>query len=175
VTYKRLFVLLEGDDDERFLRSIIVELFRDKFDSIIPFQYAQKNPKMIDKFIRSIRSMNADYLYLGDINNEPCISGKKSKIESKLREMNNSKMVIVVREIESWYLAGLDDSNCKKLKVSIIRNTDNLTKEKFFQLKPKSFSSKKDFMIEILKHFSLNTAVRKNKSFKYFIQKYIPK
>ncbi|MHC4361138.1 MAG: hypothetical protein ACYSTN_10185, partial [Planctomycetota bacterium] len=84
-------------------------------------------------------------------------------------DINN--VIVIVKEIESWYLAGLDSKNCKKLGIKVFRKTDNITKEQFDKLRPRKFNSRIDFMIEILKRFSMETAKRKNKSFDYFIAK----
>ena len=86
--------------------------------------------------------------------------------------------MIVKKEIESWYIAGLSDTNLKKLKIKLTAKgkkgdiTGNMTKEKFNKLMPKRFDSRIDFMLEILNQFSLNTAKKRNKSFSYFISKH---
>ena len=94
--------------------------------------------------------------------------------DKKLSFLQNgvAQIAIVVKEIESWYLAGLDNKQSKNLKIPILNSTDDITKEKFNQLIPKKFDSKLDFMTESLKCFSIETAKLKNKSFKYFIEKY---
>ncbi len=79
----------------------------------------------------------------------------------------------MIPEIEGWLLAGLDEKATKKLKVSYFDNTQNITKEKFDQLIPKRFDSRIDFILEILKHFSIDVAKEKNKSFAYFVNKYL--
>ncbi|ACB52151.1 hypothetical protein cce_2803 [Crocosphaera subtropica ATCC 51142] len=47
-------------------------------------------------------------------------------------------------------------------------------KEQFNQSIPQKFSSRVDFMIEVLKAYSLNTVIKKesNQSLVYFINKY---
>jgi len=79
----------------------------------------------------------------------------------------------VRKEIESWYLAILDDGKCKEFGVPSFR-TDDVTKEQFNGLIPKKFDSGIDFMREILKSFDIEIAKRKNRSFKYFAEKYDP-
>ena len=81
--------------------------------------------------------------------------------------------MVVVRGIESWYFAGLDNIRSKKLKIRRnFENTNNLTKEQFKTLIPKSFDSEIDFMIEILNLFSIEIAKNKNDSFKHFLEKF---
>jgi len=78
---------------------------------------------------------------------------------------------VVKIEIESWYLALLDNNTCRKFKIKLskIKNTDHITKEQFNALIPKKFDSRVDFMIEILDCASIETARQRNTSFKYFI------
>lgn len=172
MAYKRLWVLLEGNDDERFFERVIKPIFRNMYDSVRPWQYAQKQTKKVNAFLRSIKSMDSDYFFWGDINRLPCVTAKKNSITRKYGvrvDINN--VIIVVKEIESWYLAGLDDKARKELGISTFHNTDNITKEKFTELMPRKFDSRIDFMVEILKKFSVNTAKQKNKSFGYFISR----
>lgn len=81
-----------------------------------------------------------------------------------------ANVVIVTREIESWYLAGLDDQSCKALGLSKFSHTNDITKDQFERMIPEK-SIRIDFMIEILKKFSRETANRKNKSFRYLMKK----
>jgi hypothetical protein len=50
--------------------------------------------------------------------------------------------------------------------------TDELTKEDFNGLIPPKFDSRIDFMFELLKYFSIDTAEKKNQSFRFFITRY---
>lgn len=173
MSYKRLYVLIEGVDDERFIESIIEPLLRTKYDLIKPYQYKQKTRKTIKALISSIEKIDfADYFFLRDINDSPCVTARLEIIKTKYADrIDINNIIIVVKEIESWYLAGLDDQGCKDLAVQTFRSTDNITKERFKALMPKKFDLQIDFMVEILKRFSLETAIQKNKSFDYFMKK----
>lgn len=170
--YKQLFLLIEGDDDERFFNEVINVKLGGKYDSIIPWKYADKKPVQIARFLRSISSMGADYLYVADINDNPCVTMKKQKVKEKLPDIENNKVVIVIREIESWYLAGLDKTKTGHFRIHFHPTTDDVSKEQFNALIPNRFDSRVDFMVEILNHFSIETAKRRNKSFAYFINKH---
>ena len=112
--------------------------------------------------------MNADYLFFGDIDNFPCITEKKSRIIEKFGErLDINKIYIVIKEIESWYLAGLDDAKLRKLNINeTIDNTNNITKEDFERLMPNR-ASKIDFMQRIIELYDIDTAKTKNESFNY--------
>jgi hypothetical protein len=119
--------------------------------------------------------MNANYIFTADIDRAKCISTKKDYIKSKVTNIDLSNIVVVIQEIESCYLAGLDDDSCKSLGIKLKENTtDFITKEDFNRLIPKKFqASRIDFMIEILNLFNINIAQERNSSLKHFCEKYL--
>jgi len=172
MTYKRLWVLLEGNDDERFFERVIKPIFENTYDFVRPWQYAQKRAEKVKNFLRSIKSIGSDYFFWGDINSLPCVTAKKTRIKRRYgARVDIDNVIIVVQEIESWYLAGLDNKSCKELGLRIFRSTDNITKEQFNSLMPKKFDSRIDFMVEMLKRFRTEKAKQKNRSFSYFMAK----
>ncbi len=117
--------------------------------------------------------MNADYIYVSDVDG-PCVTARKGKIKSQYGELlEDGRIGIVIKVIESWYLGGLNNDDAKKFTGRTFRTTDNVIKEQFENLISRKFDSKTDFMIEILKFFSIGVAKRKNKSFKYFCDRFI--
>ncbi|MEL4897816.1 hypothetical protein [Crocosphaera sp. Alani8] len=121
--------------------------------------------------------MKADYIYLADNDNATCIIEKKEIIKNRFNNIDWKTIIVVCKEIESWYYAGLTEEEFKKLgieKPGKYKNTDNLIKEQFNRSIPKNFNSRVDFMIEVLKAYNLNTVINKqsNKSLLYFIGKY---
>lgn len=172
MTYKRLFIWVEGNDDERLFTKIIKPIFQNSYNWIEVRPYANMKKGKLINYLVSIQSMNADYIYVSDINNSPCITAKKQKIKDKYPSIDESRIAIIVREIESWYLAGLNNNESKNLKIKMTQATDDITKEQFDQFQPKQFESRIDFMLEILNRFSIDTAKQKNTSFGYFLRKY---
>ena len=169
--YKQLWVIVDGNDDERFFERI-KPLLEKKYDSVQIWKYAQEPLKRIKNFLKSIKAMNSDYFFFRDINNSPCVTAKKEKLKKEYKKtIDVDNIIILIKEIESWYLSGLDAKKSKELRIRTFRNTDNITKEKFNGLIPKKFDSRIDFMAEILKRFSVETAKRKNRSFDYFMAK----
>jgi hypothetical protein len=134
-------------------------------------EYAQLSPQKIKAFLKSLKSEGGDYLFLGDLHNEPCVTAKKEKMINKISCLTPTQIFVVAREIEAWYLAGLDDGNCRVLRIRHTRTTDLVTKEQFNHLIPRKFNSRLDFMLEILKRFSTDVAKRRNRSFGYFARK----
>lgn len=171
--YKRLFILIEGNDDERLFQRIIKNGLQEKYDDIKLWKYSEEPYKRRKDFLRSINSMGADYIYIADYDeNTRCITAKKQGVKNKIENINEDRIMVVINEIESWFLAGLNNNWCRRFKIPSYTNTDNITKEQFNSLIAKKFDSRIVSMREILKCFSIETAIQKNESFKYFIEKY---
>jgi hypothetical protein len=171
MNYKLLFFLVEGDDDERFFQKIIKPKFEEKYNTVI-WKYAQEKNTKVDNFLKSIKAMGAKYIFVVDINSAPCVTSKKQEIQNKFKNIDIDRIIVVIKEIEGWYLAGLDAKSSKELNIRSYETTDDISKEQFNDLMSKKFDSRTDFMAEILKRYSIETAKQKNKSFKYFIEKY---
>jgi len=169
---KRLFILVEGEDDIRFFGRIIKPLFISRYESIEIIAYACIKRVKVNNFLKSVRQMNNDYIFVADIDSERSVRDKKQLLYFHFNNIEGYSIVIVIKEIESWYYAGLSATASKDIGVADLNTTDDLFKEDFNQLMPRHFESRIDFMFEILKSFSLETAVLKNRSFKFFVQRY---
>jgi hypothetical protein len=172
--YTKLYIFVEGDDDDRFFNKIVRDLFKNKYDEIEIHGYSQKTGEYINAFLKSIGKMGADYICQSDLDEAPCASKRKERLKERFSGFEENRIIVVKVEIESWYLALLDDNACRRFKIrpSKIKNTDHITKEQFDALIPKKFDSRVDFMVEILECASIETAKQRNTSFKYFIDKY---
>jgi len=167
MSYKELYIWVEGNDDERFFKRIIEPMLQKKYDNIYIIAYSQMKKEKRKSFLKSIKSMGADYIFVTDIDKSPCVTARKEEFEEFKYIIDKGKIVVVVKEIESWYLAGLDT---KKIKIPHFELTDDITKEEFNKLI--SGNSRIDSMLKILNNFSIEMAKQRNKSFKYFIDKY---
>jgi len=116
--------------------------------------------------------MRADYIFVADINSVPCVTELKQELTRSYKNLDEDRVVAVIKEIESWYLAGLDDTHAESLNLPKFTTTNDVTKEQFNPLIAKRFNSRIDFMQELLKRFSMTIAERKNSSFSYFVEKY---
>ena len=190
MTYRTLYILVEGGDDARFFERVVRPMFEDEFGHVQLWQYSQQEKEKVNKFLDSIRAMQgggiADLIIVADLDESPCVTDRKERIPSGFRSLSagqspgqptgpfsSTRILIVCREIESWYLADLNDEECKRLGLTTtIDNTDRISKEQFLDLMPDRFDSKSEFMLEILRVFDHETARSKNSSFRYFMQKY---
>lgn len=173
MSYRILFILIEGEDDERFFKNQIEPILLNKYDMIKLWTYAKKPKKKIKQLLNSINAMGAKYIFTADNNNSPCITHRREAIKRAIPLLNDSRISIVVEEIESWYLAGLDDREAKDLIRESFNSTDHITKEMFNSYIPSKYDSRIDFMIEILKRYSIEIAKGKNRSFNYFKVKFL--
>lgn len=168
----RIFV--EGKDDKRFIDNILTPyvLSSNKI-TVIPIQYAQKIPIIVDKNIQTLVAKNQDYIFLGDYDSSQiCITSKKDDFIEKFNHLDSDFIFIVKDEIESWFVSGIDTDLEEFSEFEIPENTEYVTKEMFDEMwKNSHFDSRIDFMMEISKSFNFDLAISRNNSFRYFIEK----
>jgi hypothetical protein len=175
--YNRLYIWVEGPDDKEFFDKVIKPRFERKYGrgKVHIRQYSEMKNEEVISLIKGLKARGHDCIGVADINKAPCVSERKrEKQGEEFRDIDEDKIVIVVRKIESWYLAGLDSDACKKLGITELKNTDKVAKGKFDSLwrRNKRFNFRLDFRSELLKFFDIETAKKKNKSFRYFVEKY---
>ena len=103
---KRLYILVEGEDDVRFFGRIMKPLFVPHYDSVEILPYASIKRVKVNNFLKSYRQMKNDYIFVADIDTERSVRDKK-QILYHLVNVNGNIIVVVIMEIESWYYAGL--------------------------------------------------------------------
>lgn len=183
--YKQLLIYVEGINDRRFLDKVIVPKFGELgYDHVSVEEYKgdgyKGNCKKISDFIKNIKkiddkpNINFHYIFLTDHDNYPSIQAKKDAISSRIRHIEDDKIVVVIIEIEAWYLAGLDENASRKHQLPHLQHTNDITKEKFEEIIPKAYKKLEiPFRLKILEDYCLETAKTKNDSFKYFHDKFL--
>ena len=167
-----LLIFVEGPDDDRFVKRIFYDILSTRYSWVKTFQYSRKKPVSVCSYVHSIISMNSDYIFFVDLDFCPCISKKKDIILNQYPCLDKKKIIVVKKEIECWYLAGINDEDIKAFGLNDFRSTDGLDKE-IFKLKiPKEYVFRVDFMQEICSRYSIPTAIIKNTSFRYFVEKH---
>lgn len=157
----QLFIFVEGSDDERFFR----HFFPEKNVKII--QYAHMSHQDFRKMIQSTCYIdNADYIVITDADGAT-VEDKKNKFVDRHPHCDRNKLFVSQREIESWYLAGLNREETLKRKIKYIPNTNEVSKEQFEQLVPKGYSLI-HFKREILEIYDFCEARKRNESFNQF-------
>ena len=163
---------MEGNDDKVFSDNIIRPVIQRKYQKIHLIKYSELKTEKVLQLIDSTIEIRADYIFITDIDKQPCPSGRKNEVREVYHNLDDERIQIVIKKIESWYLAGLDDKSKRKLNIVFEGSTDNLGRGKFNKLFPKH-SSMKAIKNEILNYFDIDTAILKNQSFKYFYNKYL--
>jgi hypothetical protein len=155
-----MHVLVEGRDDREFFNVVIRPILQEQYDHVQIWEYAGATIERRISYLRSVQAMNADYLFVTDINTSPCITERKGYLVDSHRNMiDPGRAIIVRREIESWYMAGVDDHACQEFGITSPSHTDDVTKEQFRSLMPGRFKdSVVDFMTAILRGFRVELA-----------------
>ena len=123
MAYRILFIFLEGDDDERFFDRVIKPKYEKIYDYVQLWKYAQETKQRVNDFLQNINNINmekdmqAEYLFVSDMDESPCVTDKKARIASKFEKLSEEHILIVCRKIESWYLAGLNDEGCRQIGI----------------------------------------------------------
>ena len=170
--YRRLWLLVEGTDDRRFCNEALLPVFQKTFNHVAIWEYSQQKLAKTVSFIRSMESMNADYLLFGDIDERPRVTATKDELTAQLPVLSWDRVVVVRSEIEAWYLAGLDESACRDLHLDQVADVDAVTKEQFDHLVGGRVNHT-NAMVNILKRYDVEVARRRSPSFRYFWQKHV--
>ena len=164
----RLVVWVEGDRDRRFVEAMIKPRLGPAYALVIVREYRQQKTALVNRLLRAMSHQGFGRLFIADINSAPCVTVRKEKVKERYPELKDQEIVVVSKEIESWYLAGLTADGAAALKVTPPTSTDRLTKEDLDRLRPSEFDSELDFLLELLKYFDGTTACKRNQSFAYF-------
>ena len=158
-----LLVFVEGYYDERFFASVFFENTSVQF-----VQYATLKPEKVEAFLKSIKQTpTLDYIFFGDGDGNS-VNEKKNILTTKYKEIEQDKVFIVQYEIESWYYAGVRESDCKKLKlIKFEYLTNDLTKEDLDakMIKP---SEREYVLSKLLDFYTIELAEKRNDSLKLF-------
>lgn len=168
----RLYIFVEGNDDERFFEAVIVPLFKKYYKEVEILKYAQWKKKKVNLFMQSIETLGFEYIFTRDIDDAATLGAKIREMLERYEQLDCKTITIVISEIESWYLAGLNKKSSMEMRIEYFTDTEPIVKEDFNLVYRSRYRSRIDFMREILKRFSTTEAAQKNKSFKFFITKY---
>jgi hypothetical protein len=169
---KYIVIFVEGVDDKRFFERVIQPVFEEKDYGVLVWTYQNEQPRKVRSFLQNIMQMGGCYIFTTDINNSPCITHKKQKVQRRFKGVDPAKIEVVIKEIESWYLSVINEDKCPTVvRRCCLPNTDDVDKEGFHAIRPSKFDSDTDFKLEILKYCSIEKAIQRNNSFRHFYEK----
>ena len=163
----KIVVWVEGDTDRRLFEAVVKPLLERSYSLVLARGYRQQKRSIMNRLLRGMSHEGFDRMLVADINSAPCATSRKERLKAQFNDLNDREIIVVSKEIESWYLAGLTPAGAETLKINCPSSTDNVTKQEFERLRPPRFDSQLDFMIELLKYFDAATACKRNRSFAY--------
>ncbi len=154
------------------MRHILKGNFHYKDFKII--QYAQINVSKVSYYIKQCAQAGYNFIFLHDMDDAKDKDNRKKEVQTNYGIEQLESIIIVITEIESWYLAGIDFKRFKIKKNKII-NTETVTKEDFYNIIDKTTLKKKypnvTKLTEILASFNMEQGKQENSSFNDFITK----
>ena len=167
---KTLLVFVEGASDRRFFERVIQPFALPLRMRIV--EYASVPNREINRILAETRSIGSSCLFTKDRDLAPCATSRKEKVRETHPSLSASDILVVSREIESWYLAGITNETAKRLGIrNLPDRTDDCVKRDPEHCKPGRFDSRNDFMLEILNRYDVPLARTRNNSFDYLLRR----
>ena len=94
-SYRILWLLVEGADDRRFCRDVLIPVFQTTFDHVDIWDYSEEENSRLTRLLQSVDSMIADYLLFGDIDDRPCVTATKEYITRGIPRLEWDRIVVV--------------------------------------------------------------------------------
>jgi len=145
--------------DEEFVNIVIKPwlLRKEMYLDTIMYMYAHRKKELVENYIKTVLEKNEDVICLTDSTHAPCITKRKGNlINYEIGEFTLSSIYVVVKVIESWILAGVDNKTCKRLSVPYLSRTDHVHKNEFYEVISKSkFKPRVSCRIEMLKNYDI--------------------
>ena len=167
--FKNILIFVEGPDDKRFFEKILRNRIERKYEGFTYhiIKYQEKSDDVINNYINSYNEMNSEIFLFRDFDSGPCISERKSEIQNHFN-LPDEKIFIVKHEIESWYLAGLNQQYLQRIGVTeAFNNTEDISKRRFNEI----ISGRTHLKLEMLDNFKFRIAMSKNSTFRYVVEK----
>jgi hypothetical protein len=174
MTASPLYVLLEGPDDERFFSRIVRPLLAERGYEMRIWKYACEKRQRTINLLHAVKKGGHAYIFVRDLDRTPYARLRVQETLDRFGHAIDPEMVvIVVPEIEGWYLAGVSEGAAARLGVCVPSwRTDRITKEVFRSLIPRGIS-RIEFMQAILEEYDVALARKKNRSFRYFMDWFV--
>lgn len=168
----KLYIFMESGDDERFFTRVIIPLLRKRYPEIEAILYAEDQPKETRKYLKAITCSGDFYIFSRDLDDSTCIVARRESTATKY-QIDTQNVIIVCKEIESWYLCGVKATDCKKIGIKHdCHMTDDVSKESFERKLP-SGASKSEIFGLMLERYDIELGKSRNLSLRYFMRKWV--
>jgi len=119
-----LLVFVEGGSDRRFFERAIQPFALPLRMRVV--EYASVPNREINRILVEKRRIGSPCMFVKDRDLAPCATSRKEKVQETHPPLAARDIVVVSREIESWYMAGITQETAKRLG---IRNLPDKTDE----------------------------------------------
>lgn len=188
----KLYLFIEGEWDRMFFETFLDAYLCKKynFEKITCIEFAEK-PESREMLRRFIKEGKVNFLLCPDLDSEykkgkegedirlekiKKLAQQEFKLDSEedIKTVQN-KSFVVVQKIESWYLAGFNETFCNERKIAFYEDTEMTTKGTFIKIAKqlqKRPSMLRDMLRKTYRHkFSIEEAKERNQSFRKFFDK----
>ncbi len=165
-----IYILVEDDWDRDYYEKILEPKLYEKYNQVIPYKYIRKPKPEVIKYVKVMLKIGADYYVLTDLNHSPSIECAKEKVSKRMGNLiDYDNIIVVIKEIECWIMAGMKDSILKQCPMSLnISNTEIYDKEEFL---PMMSHNPSVFYTRILNTYDIDKALERNSSLTYFVNR----
>ena len=161
----RYFFFVEGGSDEYFFRRLPkLEVYDIKI-----IEYAKLTIEKVNGYLKSLEGCGTPYTFFADAD-QSSVDEKIDKIFQKYNKVSRERICIVEREIESWYMAGVDKKFCNISKIKFCRDANEFTKEDFENFLLKCKLERWELEEKIMNAFQIKYAAGRNRTYNYFYE-----
>lgn len=161
---------VEGDDDRRFVEQVAEPCIGGEYDDIKVVEWSSLKPRKIEGMITAYREMGYCIVFLGDLDDAPCITEKSRSLVRSYGPLRREEVVVAVPEIEAWYIAGAPRGMRAQFPPFVRYSTERVTKELFNSCVPDEISSILVFKRLIVEQFNTLEARQKSASLNYLVE-----
>jgi hypothetical protein len=171
--FSRFAYFVEGVDDEDFFSHVGKPAKEGTYDYVSVHRYAHVPTPKVNAMLRGFRRNGWDYLFVCDLNDSPCVSQKKATVIQRYPSLAPEEILVVKKEIESWYVGGLDEAAAAELSIEAWPATEGVSKEMLKARLGRRGLPMKVFLRRALAKFSSSLCAERNSSFRYFRSKHL--
>lgn len=160
-----LYVLVEGNDDERLVHCILQRCFKTAHPVVMQYaKGAHLDPKFVNMVVQLIAGKGHAYLLLTDLDDYGSVERRAEQRAAEFG-IDREHVVVADKTIESWYLAGATMEPITSKLGS--RSPEGMGKADFHKIIGRPFKHIR-VMNSIIGGYDVKKARRSSKSFAYF-------
>ncbi len=161
--------LVEGSDDERFVRDVLEPRMDERSEVI---KYSQKPNSAVDDILAAVHEVYRGHYFVTDLDRGQQGCHDCDDREEYERDRYDIKsafdILVAVDAVEGWYLAGVSDEIAEEKLVRVPPTTTHVDKSEFDDVfRDSEYISKERLKIDITEEFDYDLACDRSDSFQY--------